>query len=69
MESGMREVGERRPPRSAIVDRRRGVNSAESHSRLDALATSVVVSYAERGGPFANGWECAQRIRAMTATA
>jgi hypothetical protein len=62
----MRELGERRPPRTAITDRRRGVNSAESHSRLDALATSVVVSYAERGGPFANGWECAQRIRPLT---
>jgi hypothetical protein len=57
MKSRMREVGERRPPRSAIVDRQRGVYSAESHSRLDALATSVAVSYAERGGPLANGWE------------
>lgn len=42
-----------------------GTDSAEPHSRLDALATSDVMSYAERGGPFANGWECAQRIRAM----
>ena len=55
MESGMREVRERRA--GSVGNSSTGADSAESHSRLDALATSVVESYAERGGPFANGWK------------